>query len=325
MNYFVDRFSRAMNDYISDIQCTGHSAATLGNYRRRLTYFRDFWEKSDPKTDPTKDDVRAWRDSLLANGVKPATVKQYLIELHTFFEYGVEEEIYDFNPVIKRLMPKIKEGSREPYSKILDSTAPAALWENTGTGRNWARNYALIVILLDGKIRNAELLNLKLSDVDFTYKELTIRKGKGNKRRVVSLSDISITAIQLYLASGIRPGYCTEEDYLFGSEAVTGKWHKCTGAWLSQTVEKHVYRVTGQRGFRSHSMRHNGSMFDLNNGISLERLQAELGHSSVTTTELYAGRLGSKRHQDGFKIAICSRNYWAEKNKAMLEKNNMCA
>jgi len=81
-----------------------------------------------------------------------------------------------------------------------------------------------------------------------------------------------------------------------------------------------VAKITGKSGFRTHSLRHNGTMLELNNGTSLERLQSELGHSSVTTTEIYAGKLGSKRHQENFKVAIAAREYWAEQNKEMLRK-----
>ena len=320
MNTHVEKYKRAVSTYLSELTYTGHSPQTVGNYTRRLNYFLRFWEATNPQSDPRKDDIRAWRDSLLAAGTKPATVKQYLTELRTFFEFAVEDETYDDNPVVKRLMPKIKEAGKE-YGKILDSDSLAALWENTGTGHFWARNYAIICLLLDGKIRNAELLDMKLKDIDFAYHEVTIPKGKGNKRRVVSLSDISLSAIKLYLASGFRPATCTEDDYLFGTQQKGHPWHRGSTEWLSSLVERHVYRVTGRKGFRSHSMRHNGTVFDLNTGSTLERLQAELGHSSVTTTELYAGRLGSKRHQKSFRVAVCSRDYWAEKNKAKLEKS----
>lgn len=323
MCVYVEKFKRSVINYLNEMRFTGRSSQTVRNYENRLGYFLKFWEDQNPQQDPNKDDVRAWRDSLLAAGTSPATVRQYLVELGSFFSFCEDDEIYEENPVTKKLFPKIR-GSK-PYEHILNAEQIALLWENTCTGPSWERNYAIIVLLLDGKVRNAELLDMKLSDIDFQFKEVVIPKGKGNKRRVVSLSDISITAIKLYLASGIRPAYCSDDDYLFGTTAgenrwVGGaKWHRGTGAWLSALVEKHVRTVTGLPGFRTHSLRHNGTMFDLNTGISMERLQSELGHSSVTTTEIYAGRLGSRRHQEEFKVALCARDYWAAKNKMMLQ------
>ena len=330
MNKYIDKFHKTVDTYLTEMSFTGRSVRTVGNYKRRLKYFEDFWSQSEPQSDPTRDDVRAWRDAELQKGASPATVKQYLIELGVFFNWCVDEEIYAENPITKRMYPKAARDEAKPYDKLLDSESIAKLWENRGYGENWARNYAIVVLLLDGKIRNGELLDMKLSDIDFEYGEVVIRRGKGNKYRVVTLNDVSLSAIMLYLASGIRPKDVSDDDYLFGttsshdygkSRKRTGcAWHKGTSVWLSELVERHVRSVTGKAGFRTHSLRHNGSMLELNNGMSLERLQSELGHSSVTTTEIYAGKLGSKRHQRGFSVAIEARDYWAEQNKALLEK-----
>lgn len=328
MNKYIDKFQRATQTYLKEIKYTGLSETTAHNYKRRLKYFEDFWAQGNPQSDPTRDDIRSWRDAALEQGASPATVKQYLIELGAFFNFCVDEETYAENPVSKRMFPKLAHGEAKPYDKLLDSESIAKLWENKQSGENWARNYAIITLLLDGKIRNAELLDMKLSDIDFEYGEAIIRRGKGNKYRIVSLNDISLSAIQLYLRSGARPNDLTDDDYLFGTCAehkMRGRrnkteWHKGSSQWLSSLVERHVKSVTGKSGFRTHSLRHNGAMLELNNGVSMERLQSELGHSSVTTTEIYAGKLGSKRHQRGFRTAIEARDYWAEQNKALLEK-----
>lgn len=327
-NKYIDKFHRAVETYLKEQQYTGLATTTLHNYKKRLKYFEDFWAQGNPASDPSRDDVRAWRDSAIENGTSPTTAKQYMIELGAFFNFCVEDGIYVENPVSKRMYPKLAHDEAKPYDKLLDSEDIAKLWENRMHGENWARNYAITTLLLDGKMRNAELLNMRLSDIDFEYGEAAIRKGKGNKYRVVSLNDISLSAVKLYLLSGLRPRSLGDDDYLFGTTAehkMRGKrkgdeWHKGTTQWLSALVERHVKSVTGKSGFRTHSLRHNGAMLELNNGVSMERLQSELGHSSVTTTEIYAGKLGSRRHQNGFRVAITARDYWAEMNKALLEK-----
>lgn len=333
MNEFVKRFEEVAEMYLSDLRHANMSARTVDNYAKRLRYFKEFWESTQPESDPGTADVRAWRDSLIDKGVSPKTVKQYLVELSAFFEYVSDENdtdrIYTKNPVTKKLFPKTKGESTKPYEKILTDEDAKKLWENKsvyGSRKCWARNYAIIMLLLDGKIRNAELLDLKLSDVDFEYGEIVIEKGKGNKYRIVTLNDISLSALKLYLASGARPEGLDDNDYLFGTtaeHAFGGKrygqeWHRGTTAWLSQIVERHVAKVTGREGFRSHSLRHNGAILDLNNGTSLERIQAELGHSSVQTTEIYAGRLRSVRRNRSSREVYQARDEWAEYNNSLL-------
>lgn len=334
----VENYDCAVRTYLADAKHKGVSEKTYGNYEKRLNYFREFWLESDHSSAPSADIVRAWRDSLLERGLSASTVKQYLVELRAFFEFSSDEELHDNpyfkkNPVSKKLFPKADADTRKPYDKILGNDDIKLLWQNktrTG-GKYWARNYAVITLLLDGKIRNAELLDMKLSDIDFKHKEVVIPKGKGNKYRVVTLSDISLSAIKLYLKSGLRPKNCSDDDYLFGTTAahVFGKdsvektepWHRGTSQWLSKMVETHVRNVTGKSGFRTHSMRHNGAVIDLNTGSSLERIQSELGHASITTTEIYAGRLQPVRHAREMEDVIAVRDKWAEKNmKALARK-----
>lgn len=339
-NTYVAVFDELVAVYISDLKHNDASERTVENYQKRLGYFREFWSAADPQSSPTASDVRAWRDSLYDKKLSKSTVRQYMTELNGFFEFATDEEIaganaYKKNPISKKLYPRKTNDEKKPYTKVLDADDLKSLWKNVkqkGTGKLWARNYAIVTLLLDGKIRNAELLDLTLSDIHFAEEEepydyLVVRKGKGGKYREVDLNEISVSALKIYLKSDIRPKNISDDDYLFGTTAEhkfggtsTGnaEWHKGTTAWLSKLVEKHVRDVTGKSGFRSHSMRHNGSIMELNNGTSLETLQSELGHSSITTTEIYAGRLQSRRNRMKIKEVIAERDKWAEINNEML-------
>ena len=335
MNTQRSIFEAAESVYLADVKHRGTSEKTINNYTKCLRYYKDFLFSSGDDPAPTAGNVREWRDSLLENGLSPSTVKQYLVMLRAFFEFSSDSDLlddpyYEKNPVSKKLFPRTGSAEKKPYDKILDNNDIKLLWQNNRSGKYWARNYAIITLLLDGKIRNAELLDMKLKDIDFEHKELTVPKGKGDKFRVVTLSDISCSAIKLYLKSGFRPDYCTEDDYLFGTTAqhsygTSNKgnseiWHRGTTAWLSGLVENHVKRVTGKEGFRTHAMRHNGAVIDLNTGSSLERIQSELGHSSIVTTEIYAGRLQPVRHAREMEDVINVRDQWAEKNLKTLAK-----
>lgn len=331
--------------FVSDHEAIGTAATTVLNYKRRLQYFREFLGKNKVSV-ISSETIRAWRDGLLSDGLKPATVKQYMIELKCFFEavtdpvLGYYEQITkdNRNPISAKMLPKIPDVDRQ-YQHVLSDDDMSRLWANkcpagnAGMSATWARNYAIVVLLLDSKIRNSELLGLTLEDVDFSRGEILIRRGKGGKVRCVSISEIAVTALKLYLASGLRPAHLTEKDYLFGTESVKGikpgegggntrkgaEWHKGTTQWLSQLVERHVRNITGKAGFRTHSMRHAGAALDLNSGERLERIQAELGHSSVTTTERYTDRLKSVSRTIETEKVIEQRNTWAERNNHMIE------
>lgn len=343
-----ERFASAVNEYLSNLESVGASPKTIENYGNRIQYFHDYLMRNDGSgelNDPTPENIRGWRDSLLHRGLKKSTVKQYLVELKAFFETVCDDDftsdpLAEKCPVSRRMMPSTKRDEEKPYEHILDAGDIAKLWANECPIKQlkpaWARNYAMVVLLIDSKIRNSELLNLRLCDVDLEYGECRIVRGKGGKYRIVTLDPISVSAIKLYLLSGLRPADATDDDYLFvttGEQGVFGnsqetksngqgktdaQWHKGTRQWLSALVERHVQNVTGKTGFRSHSLRHAGSAVNLSNGMSIERIQSELGHASVATTEIYAGKLPSIRRQKDFEEVEKMKHEWAERNMEMV-------
>ena len=335
MNAF-EKFGYYTAMYLDDVKHQNKSMNTVNNYANAFKLFKEFWLSrqnefpfdSDPKTSL----FREWRNAMTDQGLKPSTVKQRLMALHIFYSFFEDEEddegnlVYDGkNPVSKKLYPKQE---KRPYDVILDDRNVSKLWVNVKmpgySADVWARNYAMVVLLLDSKIRNNELLSLRLSDIDFEEKTLWVDRGKGGKARLVKLTDISLTAIKLYLASGYRPYSLSDDDYLFGTFAdstgrnQTEEWHKGTTEWLSMIVKRYVLKATGVDNVRSHDLRHIGARLELNNGATKELLQHELGHSSVTTTEIYSGRLEARRGRQSAKEVFEARDRWAEKNKQKL-------
>lgn len=331
MNRYIENFDAAVAAYLANASGVGLAETTRINYASTLKKFRNWWTESnngEPGHDLITEDFIAFRDAEIEKGAKPATVRQNLITLSLFFS-AVSDPLlftvpyYSCDPISKRIYPK--RPKPKPYDVGLDTDDIIALiktrkyrWE-----RYHARNYAMVIVLLTTKIRNQELAELRLCDVDFEHGELSIEHGKGDKFRVVDMPEIASTAIQLYLASGERPEYLSENDYLFGggNTGADGRreWNKLDRSTVSDVVRYRVSRVTGKEGIRSHALRHAGSIIDLNAGVySISELQSELGHSSVTTTELYAGRLMARRKRVETKRILDAEEETAEENKKLL-------
>lgn len=330
----AEKFDSAVAMYLQNLRMGGKSEATVRNYASRLALFREFWtEHADaaPTADPDYAVVLSWRDALLHAGRQPSTVRQYLKELSFFFSafrkpiFGRELQ-YPENPVDEEFYPKTE---KRPYDVILTDTEVLRLTVNEcplpQLKPMWARNYALTAILLTSQIRNAELLDLRPSDLDFENGELAVERGKGNKYRRVQFTPFAQSAVRLYLASGIRPAALPSDAPLFGTTAAHEfgvcpakndgeKWHRGSSQWLSSLIERHVKTVTGVANVRTHDLRHVGSRILLNAGASMEFVQAELGHASFATTQLYCGRLLQRRGQNSARAVLAAMSDEAERN-----------
>lgn len=322
-----EKLTAAVAEYLRRLQFNNLSPKTIGNYQTVLDRFAAFCAEQ-PDTDDLYALVERWRDVLLTGGAAVSTVRQYLTDLNIFFERASKRSFpallrFPENPVDEDLLPK---QVKRPYDEIMTDEQVALLYRNEPPRHyeaTWARNYAMIQLCLNEKIRNAELLDLRLSDLDFIHHELTVENGKGRKFRVVDLTDLTEEAIRQYLNSGLRPAYLSDDDYLFGTTSThergavqnrngAERWHRGTTQFLSQAIERTVKAVTGVGGVRSHDLRHIGSRINLNAGQSMEELQGQLGHSSINTTAIYANRLLQRRRRDSAKAVLSARDTAAE-------------
>ena len=329
----LEKYDAAVARYLHRCRGNDLQPATVANYTRTLGLFREYLvSRGGPEI--TYDLVEAWRDRLHDAGLAASTICRYLGDLSIFFtalqKPSYPEAIrYAANFVSDDFFPRTV---KKPYDMILPDEKVSLLWRNRcpapGFKATWPRNYAILVMLLSEKIRNAELLDLRLSDLDFENSELVIRSGKGRKYRIVDLEPICASALQIYLCSGLRPAYLTDEDYLFGTTAAhemgarndSGvEWHRATRQWLSDLVERTVYAITGVHDVRSHDLRHVGARICLNAGQSMEMIQADLGHSDLSTTQIYADRLMPRRGRESARAVLSERDRQQKRNVAMLQ------
>ena len=333
----MQKFETARDKYLDNLRFSERSENTVKNYETRLNAFLGFWSsisgENGPDTDPDYSTVEAWRTSLVKSGAAASTVKQYLLELSQFFRafqkpiFGKTLQ-YAENPVAEEFYPKVH---KKPYDQILTDEQVLRLipdrCPSPQAKPTWARNYAIIALLLTSKIRNSELRALTPADLDWEYGEITVEHGKGDKFRVVEFTPFAQSAMRLYLQSGIRPAGLSDRDPLFGTTATadfgefgkSGKWHAGSRQWLSEVVERHVYSLTGVHDVRSHDLRHVGARLNLNAGASLEQLQSELGHASMATTQIYSGMLLQRRGRNSARQVAAAMDEQAQKNDAKFD------
>ena len=302
----IAHYMEATEVYLRGLEAEGASKYTIRNYSVRLNSLYEFMINNGYTNDgPTFRAIMDYKTWLKENGKSVTTIHQYMTELNIFFNWAssplLEQPFYQTNPVLNRTIPSARREAKRPYKKILEKADVIKLLSGNIPTRsyNWDRNYAIVVIILTTAIRNAELLDLTLDDLDFDGGWLTIQRGKGNKERTIQFPAIAQEAVKAYLRAGYRPADAPSSAPLFGTTAdSTGHkvrkdigWHRGTAEWLSGLVERHVEHVTGKQKIKTHALRHACAKTLLESGMSMEEIQAILGHESVKTTEIYAGRL----------------------------------
>lgn len=337
----TDRVDALIAEYIRAAKRRNLSAQTVRNYERTLSLYSDYLADNRPNGEYVDYcDITAYSDYLSDRGNKMTSVKQTLVVLNQFFTFATKPYIsaelrYDHSPVSPDFYPKTKQ---EQIGEILPDCAVAKLWENRclykdGPHKYFPRNYAITVLILATGLRNKEVLDLTLDDLHFTdeYSEIAVRHGKGDKYRIVDAPDIVVSAVELYLASGLRPLYLTNTAPLFGTTASHDNfggirngeaYHRGTTQWLSELIERHVYQQTGFHNVRSHDLRHLFARATINTSGNLAELQSMMGHSSPLTTERYSQRVQNRRKRASYQAVISARDEAAKKNFALLEQRD---
>ncbi|MGM0510577.1 MAG: tyrosine-type recombinase/integrase, partial [Thermoplasmatota archaeon] len=142
-------------------------------------------------------------------------------------------------------------------------------------------------ILYHCGLRVSELTSLKIEDIDFTEGMITVREGKGKKDRVVPVDSRTLDMIEFYKAGA-------EEGYLILSE----RGEPLSTRQVERLVKKYAKKADLNKNVYPHMLRHSFAVHCLKAGMNLRSVQKMLGHSSLTTTQIYLDLTGKDIKHD---------------------------
>ena len=221
----------------------------------------------------------------------------YLSVLHSFFAWAEQMKMIDSSPVIPVVMPSKKAVNMEKkkaykhlleeddFRRILNGGKPKYIPEI-----KWKRNRAILVMLMTTALRNSELRDLRMRDLNFEEGTVKVEKGKGNKERLAAFPKVTQDVVKEYLESGYRPNNLGQDDFVFGTNE-DGNWNQFDRFTLSQLVERNIRLATGKDGYRSHSCRHFAATQYFDKGVDLQSISEVLGHSNLQTSQIYIEKL----------------------------------
>lgn len=343
----IERYDALRKKYLAMAKRNNLTETTLVSYETTAKLLYDFLLERERSGNLSADgyvgfgDVQAWCDHLADCGNKPSTIKKKLVAASRLFSFAtkpyVDAELrYAQSPVSPDFYPKVPV---ESVPDALTDTEITALWQYEKRYRageaQFARNYALVVLMLTTGLRNKEVLGLTLDSIDLRTGEIFVKNGKGRKDRIVDMDNgpdgLCAAALENYLRVGDRPMNIPDTAPLFGTTAghtfgdpsatsAVEKWHSGTRQWLTELVERHVYNQVGRRDCRSHDLRHTFARLQLNSTGNLAELQSAMGHTSPVVTERYSGRLMAKRMREQTKAVLAARDEAALRLRRMNEQ-----
>lgn len=280
------------NAFIASLtEIRGLSENTARSYNRDLRAYFDWAARAevDPLTLSHRQ-LRLYLADLNDSGYARTTVARKMACLRSFFEYLIAQKVIEQNPAALLSSPKLpsrlpKALSENDVAKLLDST-----FADTPKG---IRDAAVLETLYASGMRVSEVASLKVNDVNFSAGNALVA-GKGSKQRMVPIHPFALARLRDYITKA-RP-------QLSASEATDALFISTRGKPLSADAIRRIVseaaKVAGLSAHVSpHTLRHSFATDLLNNDTDLRTVQEFLGHSNLSTTQIYT-HVSGRRLQD---------------------------
>ncbi len=275
------------------------SSHTINAYAVALAQFTTYLESTygtvPDATDIGEADVRPFLGWMDDRGLGRRSIRQKVTAVRSLFAWLVRTDVIDRNPASGITSPKLEK--RLPtFLQQQEAVALAGAFDvSTESG---ARNHALCELLYGSGLRISEALQLNVGDVDIQARTVRVL-GKRSKYRIVPVTESSIDALATYitLRKAGSHGAETGAALFLGAQ---GKRLSPASAW--RIVNKALGPLTESSRKSPHVLRHSFATHLLDNGADLKAVSEMLGHSSLSTTQVYT-HVSVERLKEAYKKA----------------------
>ena len=266
-------------EYLTNVKRA--SKNTIASYRRDLIKLNNYLTDSGIKgwNEVTSTNLNSYILMVEKQGMSSATVSRNIASTKAFFLYLLKQGILKEDPSDALRPPKIEK--KTPVILTIEEIN-LLLEQPGGEAPKDIRDKAMLELLYATGMRVSELIGLKINDVNLSMNYLHCHDE--HKERVIPFTNETREALENYLQNA-RKALCTEDqEYLFTN---------CQGAPMTrQGFWKIIKYYSAKAGIKKditpHTIRHSFAMHLVNNGADLKSVQEMLGHSDISTTQIYA-------------------------------------
>ena len=256
------------------------SSNTLQSYKRDLKQFKDYInEKNLNYSKLTRQDMNDYIEHLKEIGKKPSTISRCIASIRSFYHYEVKTKKVKEDPTIRLKSPKIEK--RVP-SVLTSKEIELLLEQPKDIDLKGIRDKAMLEFAYATGMRVTEIISLNIEDVNLDEGYVVCRNG--SKQRTIPLGNMSLKALKEYIEHA-RDILIKDESVNALFVNVNGKRLTRQGFWKIIKYYKEQAHIT--KDITPHVLRHSFATHLLQNGADLKAIQTMLGHSDISSTQVY--------------------------------------
>ncbi|MEO0206004.1 MAG: site-specific tyrosine recombinase XerD [candidate division WOR-3 bacterium] len=271
----------SLADFENFLISQGSELNTIQSYLLDIKQLRSFLESQNKNLHTAKiNDLRNFIHSLFDIGLSPISINRKISAMRVYYNYLFSDNKITNNPADD--IELLKVGRKLPLTLSVDeaNTIIESVDEQTPAG---LRNRVCLELLYGAGLRISELLNLKMTDILINEELLSII-GKGNKQRFVPFGKKALRAIQRYLQNGRASLMKNKKtSYLI----LNARGNKLSRMGFLKILRKYLIKSGIRKKVTPHTFRHSYATHLLQAGADLRAVQELLGHSDISTTQIY--------------------------------------
>ena len=283
ISFFMPQIQIFIRSYLDHLKYQKrYSRHTIVSYETDLVTFSNYlqlqFEESDVQ-EVTPAFVKSWLASLKVNDISSKTINRKISSLKSFFKYLLREKVVLVSPMVTILSQKVSK--RLP--QYVEKKDMDTLFKDVEFSADWAGKTSKMALelLYNTGMRQAELIGLKENNIDISNSTIKVL-GKGSKERVIPISNELIRLIKEYLSDKKTVHHNADNNLL-----VNRNGKKLYPKYLYLLVNKYLGYVTTIDKKSPHILRHTFATHLTNNGADLNAVKELLGHSSLSSTQIY--------------------------------------
>lgn len=289
----MDEYEDILNDFCDYLKIDKrYSDLTVESYRTEIKGYLDFFKEKNIKVRDIKNsDIKDYLAYIKKGETSERTLAHNVSVIRTFYKFLLTLKIIERNPTEFLELPKLRKKlptvlSKEEVEKLLDIDL---------TDCYSYRNKAMLELLYSTGLRVSELVNLELSNIDL--ENCTLKTiGKGNKERIIPISDYALYYVEKYIneyrGSMLKKGV---NNYVF----INNHGNVMTRQGFFKIIKKLASEKNIKTPISPHTLRHSFATHLLDYGADLRSIQEMLGHSNLSTTQIYT-HVSSEHLKDNY-------------------------